>query len=414
MRRLLAGVPLFFTVFLFSVPPAAAQENWSQFRGPRADGVGTADNLPVEFGEEKNVTWKTAIHGKGWASPVVWGNQVWTATATEDGKELFAVCVDLKTGEIIHDVKVFDVAEPEFCHPTNSYASCTPTVEEGRVYVHFGSYGTACLDTATGKTLWERRDLPCDHFRGPASSPTLFGDLLFLNFDGFDVQYVVALNKKTGKTVWKKDRDIDYGTDNGDYKKAYGTSMVFELGGRQQLVSPAAFETIAYDVQTGDQLWKVRHEGTNAAAPPILADGLLYLCVGSGGGMLAVRPDENAEQVQIEWKYAKSVPKRGSPLLFDGLLYLFNDSGVATCLDARTGDEVWQTRIDGSYWSSPVAADGKIFACSQEGHVNVLAPGREFKLLAANQFESGFNASPAIADNALFVRSFTHLYRIEE
>ena len=128
-------------------------------------------NHPRKWSETENVRWKTAIHGKGWSSPVVLNNQIWLTTAPEDGKELFAMCLDANTGSILHDIKVFDVAKPEFCHATNSYASCSPVIEPGRVYVHYGSYGTACLDTATGKKLWERQDFPCDHFRGPASSP---------------------------------------------------------------------------------------------------------------------------------------------------------------------------------------------------------------------------------------------------
>ena len=179
---------------LIATASARAEEPyWNQFRGPHADGASATARPPIEFDDEKNVLWKTPIHGKGWSSPVVWEQQIWLTTAPVDGTELFAVCVNLNSGQIEHDLRVFEVADPNFCHPTNSYASCTPVVEAGRVYVHFGSYGTACLDTRTGKKLWERRDLECDHFRGPGSSPILHGDLLIIQFDGVDVQYVVAL-----------------------------------------------------------------------------------------------------------------------------------------------------------------------------------------------------------------------------
>src|SRR5207237_3301736 len=137
-------------------------------------------------------------------------------------------------GNIVHDIHLFDVEKPGYCPSLNSYASPTPVVEAGRVYVHFGSYGTACLDTATGKTLWTRRDLPCDHWRAPGSSPILYNGLLFLHFDGFDAQYVAALDKTTGRTVWKRDRDIDYGTDNGDLKKAISTTTVRTVNGEAQ------------------------------------------------------------------------------------------------------------------------------------------------------------------------------------
>src|ERR1700733_7154836 len=198
-----------------------AAENWPQFRGPNGDGMSDATGLPVTFSETENVRWKTAIHGKGWSSPVVWGDQIWLTTATEDGKQMYAVCVDLNTGELKRDIKLWDIDNPQFCHPYNSYASSPPVIEAGRAYVHFGVHGTAALDTATGQVLWTRQDLPCNHFRGAGSSPIIVDSLLILTFDGFDYNYLVALDKSTGATVWKHDRNIDYGNDNGDYHKAF-------------------------------------------------------------------------------------------------------------------------------------------------------------------------------------------------
>jgi len=147
---------------------ASAGENWPEFRGPAANGHSDATGLAWKWNEQENVTWKTPIHDRGWSSPVIWGSQVWVTTATEDGRQLFAVCLDRASGRIVHDVKVFDVAHPEKIAPVNSYASPTPAIEAGRVYVHYGTYGTACLDTRTGKTLWSRRDLNCDHHMAPA------------------------------------------------------------------------------------------------------------------------------------------------------------------------------------------------------------------------------------------------------
>ncbi|MBI1930053.1 PQQ-binding-like beta-propeller repeat protein [Candidatus Poribacteria bacterium] len=186
------------------------KDYWNQFRGPNGDGKTLATDLLVEFGETQHVRWKTAIHGKGYSSPVVWDDQIWLTTAPDDGRELFAICVDLDSGEIVHDIKVFDVAQPKLEYPhLNSHATPTPVVEDGRVYVHFGTYGTACLDTKSGKKLWERRDLNCDHRVRPASSPIIDGDSLFLVFDGVDVQFVVALDKKTGKTLWLRNREVE-------------------------------------------------------------------------------------------------------------------------------------------------------------------------------------------------------------
>ncbi len=244
----------------------AAQGEWPQFRGPRGDGHSDARGIPREWSESKNIRWKVPVHGRGWSSPVIWGRQIWMTTATPEGKELFAVCVDRETGKIVHDVNVFDVENPPYINPMNSYASPTPVVEEGRLYVSFGSMGTACLDTATAKTIWTRRDFPCDHYRGPGSSPFVYGDLLIVHFDGYDFQYVVALDKKTGRTVWKTDRSIDYGTDDGDFKKAFCTPIVIEAGGKPQLISPGSRAAIAYEPLTGKEIWRVRFHSFSSTA----------------------------------------------------------------------------------------------------------------------------------------------------
>jgi len=403
------------TAFVF------AGENWPQYRGPHEDGHSDAAGLPVTWSEKENIVWKTAIHDKGWSSPVVWGDQVWMTTAKADGTQMFAVCVDRKTGEVSNALKVFDVEKPvPLKNGTNTYASPTPTIEEGRVYVHFGSYGTACLDAKTGAKLWERRDLRCDHWRGPASSPILFGGLLILTFDGFDAQYVVALDKKTGQTVWKsdRDRDFDYGTDDGDRRKAFATPAVITVKGKPELISPAAIATTAFDPLTGKVLWVVYHGGMNVTQPPLFGLGKVFLCTGDGGlKMLAVRPDGAGDvtKTHIDWKYSKNVPSRSSPILVDDLLYFANEmGGMLSCIDAKNGDPVWQERLGGSFWASPIYADGRLYLFNDEGTTTVGEIGRTWKKLAANKLDDGCMASPAVAGKSLFVRTRTHLYRIEK
>lgn len=389
--------------------------NWPEFRGPNGAGHAAAGSKPpTTWSEKENILWKTAIHGKGWSSPVILNNQIWLTTAPEDGKQLSALCLDANTGSILHDIKVFDVEKPAFCHATNSYASCSPVIEPGKVYIHFGSYGTACLDTATGKKLWERRDFPCDHFRGPASSPLLFEDLLILSFDGVDQQYLAAVNKNTGKTVWKKTRSTDYKTSNGDNKKAYSTPGLFNINGQVQMVSPGAMASIAYNPRTGDELWSVRHGGMNAAARVLHGQGHFYLTTGDGPTNLIAVPDQGASHRTITWTATKTVPKRSSPLLVDGLLYMVSDAGIITCLDATTGKELWQKRHAGNFWASPLYADGKLYFPNQEGNTIVLAAGKEYKLLAENKLDIGCTASPAVVGNALILRTRTHVYRVEK
>jgi outer membrane protein assembly factor BamB len=408
---------LIASLLVLTASPANAEEVWTQFRGPDGAGLSDATGLPMEWSESKHVKWKTQLPGKAWSSPVVWDEQVWVTNATVDGKRLSAVCLDRASGKVLRDLLVFAIAKPQFCYPFNSYASPTPVIEEGRIYVHYGSHGTACLDTATGKKLWTRQDLPCDHHRGAGSSPIVYGNLLVLTFDGFNVQYLVALDKNTGKTVWKHDRQIDYGTTNGDSMKAYGTPAVIEAAGRLQLISPSAGATVAYDPLTGDELWRVRSGGMNAAAPPLFAHGMLLINTADGGfRQFAVRPDGSGDvtETHVEWKEQEAIPSRCAPLVVDDLLFMTTEAGIFSCLEAATGKLVWRQRLGGHYSASPVYADGHIYFSSEDGDYPVVAATREYTLLATNQLEAGSMASPAIAGKAIFLRTKTHLYRIEE
>jgi outer membrane protein assembly factor BamB len=396
---------------------ADPDDNWPEFRGGGGTGHANAKGLPVRWSEKENVTWKVPVRGKAWSSPVVWGEQIWVTTAPADGKELFALAFDRQTGKKLHDVKVFDNPKPAFCIETNSYASSTPCIEEGRVYVHFGSAGTACLDTATGKKLWERRDLPCNHWRGPASSPILWRDRLCIHFDGYDLQYVVALDKKTGETLWKKDRSFKYGALDGDLKKAYATPAVFDVNGKLELVSPAAFGTIAYDPMTGEEIWKVVHGGMNASARPLFVNGRFLLCTSDGGlGLLAVSSGGAGDvtKTSILWSTKKAVPNRSSPILVGDRLYMISSDGVVSRVDTRTGATLRQERLAGKFWASPIYADGRLYFCNDVGMTYVVDVSMGWKVLAANRLADGFMASPAVAGNALILRTRTHLYCIEQ
>ncbi len=402
---------------IWSCAPLRAGENWPQFRGPQANGQTLAKGLPVTFGEAENVRWKTPVHGKAWSSPVVWDQQIWMSTGTKDGNELGAVCVDAESGKIVHDVVVLKIEKPEFCHPMNSYGTPTPVIEKGRVYVHFGTYGTACLDTATAKTQWTRQDFPCNHFRGPASSPIVVDDLLMLTFDGIDVQYLVALDKTTGKTVWKRDRKIVFDTPDTDYHKAYSTPAVIAVNGQPQLVSPSAGATIAYVPKTGEEIWRVRSGGMNAAALPLFGNGLVYATSAAGGYQLfAVRPDGRGDvtDTHVAWKFSKNAPTRSSQILLGERMFMISDAGVISCVDAKTGQSVWQKRLGGAFSASPLYAEGRIYFFGEEGEVPVIAAADEYQLLANNKLGDGFMASPAVYGDSLILRSRTHLYRIEK
>ena len=409
---------------LSSAAPGA--ENWPQFRGPAGTGHSDSRGLPLTWSETKNVVWKTAIHDRGWSSPVIFGTQIWLTSATKDGRELFVLCIDRDTGKIIRDLKLFDVAEPQFVHPFNSPASPTPVIEEGRVYITFGSAGTACIDTRTFRVLWERRDIECNHFRGAGSSPVLFGNLLLMHFDGSDRQFVMALDKSTGKTVWKTDRSIDFKdldkngkpVADGDERKAFSTPQVERINGRWEMISLGANAAYSYDPLTGKELWRVEERGQHSASTrPVIGHGMIYFPTGfSVGQLFAVRTGGEGliTDTHVQWKVKRGVSNKPSILLVGDLIYLIGDTGIASCIDAKTGEQVWQQRIGGEYSASPVYADGRLWFFSQEGKTTVLAPGRTFEKLAESQLDEGFMASPAIAGKAFYLRTRTHLYRIEE
>jgi outer membrane protein assembly factor BamB len=408
---------LWFSTATLAVSTVGAGDHWPQFRGPTADGQAGNPGVPLQWSETQNVRWKTPIHDRGWSSPVVWGNQIWLTTATPDGKRMFAVCVDRDSGKIVHDVKIFDVEKPLPIHDLNSYASPTPVIEAGRVFVHFGSYGTACLDTGTGKTLWTRRDLPCDHFRGPGSSPILIGDHFIVHLDGFDFQYVVALDKKTGQTAWKTDRSVPWGNTDGDFKKAFSTPLLIEVDGRLELVSSGSKAAMAYDPATGRELWKIRYDQFSSTARPVFGHGLVFINTGFGkADLLAVRPGGSGDVTDshVVWKATRGIPSKPSPVLVDDLLFMVHDGGVANCLEAKTGAEVWSMRLGGAFSASPIVADGRVYFFSQQGITSVVKPGRKFELLATNKLADGFMASPAVAGKAIFLRTEKALYCIQE
>ena len=410
---------------LLSSASLLAADNWPQFRGPTGDGHSDATGLPIKFGEGDHVKWKTAIHGKAWSSPVIWGSQIWLTTANEEGTELGVVCVDKESGKILRDDILFRIATPQFCHKFNSYASPTPVIEEGRVYVTFGSPGTACLDTKTGKKLWERTDFVCNHYRGAGSSPILWGDLLIMNFDGSDAQFIVALDKKTGKTAWQTKRSTDYGDlapdgtvkNEGDYRKAFATSHVYMQDGQPILLSSGAKAHYAYDPRTGKEIWRFDEPASHSAATrPVIGDGVVYIPAGFGkGGLLALKLGGSGvlSAKDVVWRLSKAVPNKPSVTLSGGLLFAVNDGGIASCLDAKTGDTIWSERLGGNFSASPVLSEGRLYAGNEEGKFYVFEAGRTFKVLAENQFPDGFMASPAVSGKALYLRSKTSLYRIE-
>jgi outer membrane protein assembly factor BamB len=403
----------------------AATENWPSYRGPGDQGHADTDQLPTEWSESRNVAWKIPVAGKAWSSPVTWGERIWLTNAPPEGTRGSILCIDKKSGKKLYERKLFVNVAPQYCHPFNSYASPTPVLEEGRVYVSFGSPYNACLDAASGEVLWERKDFVCNHFRGAGSSPFLYKNLLILHFDGSDHQYVVAMDKMTGKTVWRTKRSVDFQDldatsgepkREGDMRKAFSTPTILKVGGRDILLSLGSMALYAYEPETGKELWRIETIGVySGSTRPVTGHGLVFMPMGFGKSvLLAIRPDGagNVTKTHIAWKHTRVVPKRSSVLLAGDLLMVVDDGGIAACLEAKTGETVWKKRLGGNFSASPILAGGKVYFFDEEGKSTVIEAGREFKIVAENELDTGCMGSPAISGNTLIVRTKTHLYAI--
>ncbi len=407
--------------------------HWPDFRGPLYNGIvpastdGALLGLPLVWSESNNVVWKTPVPLKGWSTPVIWGDRIWLTTASEDGLEMFALCLDRNTGQILINRKLYTNEAPEpLGNDVNGYASPSPVIEEGRVYVHFGSYGTACLDSQSGETIWERHDYPCRHFRGPGSSPFIYKDKLILTFDGIDLQYVVALDKATGREIWRTDRATEW-TDldangkakrDGDFRKAFCTPIVTTIDGREQLIAPGSMTVYAYDPRNGSEIWRVRDSGYSAACRPVVGNGMGFFSIGQGpGGYIGVRLGDMKGDVtssHLMWTQNQGMSKRSSPIFVDDLLYMANEGGIICCLEPKTGGFIWKERLPGNVTASPIHADGRLYFFDEDGKATILKPGRIYQVLQTNQLDDGMMASPVVDGKSLYLRTKTHLYRIEE
>src|SRR5215467_595149 len=399
MEPVMTKTFLFLSLLFFSW-------DWPEFRGPTGQGLSDERGLPMVWSETKNLRWKAAIPGRGWSSPAIQGDRIWLTTATEEGKSLRAISVDRNTGAIVQNVEVFRLKSLGNLNSKNSQASPTPVLEGDRVYLHFGAYGTACI-TQSGEVIWKTR-LDYDNGQhGPGGSPVIYDNLLILSCDGQDVQYVVALDKMTGKVRWKKFRE--------GYQ-AYTTPLVVRLAAGDQVISPGAFRAVSYEPRTGKELWQVRYgDGFSNVPRPVYGNGLVFICTGfQQPSLLAVRLDGRGDVTKshIAWTLKRGVSLTPSPLLVGDELYMVSDNGVASCIDAKTGAPYWQVRLGGNHSASPIYADGRIYFLSEEGESVVIAPGKEFKALAKNQLDGPTLASMAVSGGSIFVRSQTHLYRL--
>jgi hypothetical protein len=427
-------IPAFFAI-------AVADDEWPQFRGPDGQGHTAAKNLPLKWSESESVAWKTPIPGEGHSSPVISGNQIWLTTAivetlTEEETQkrlatiknpqglqlagtlrLQAVCVNRETGAILHSITLFSIETPEPRHALNSYASPTPVIAGGQVFFHFGTYGTAAVNRETAEVLWKNDSLKLDHQNGPGSSPIVWKDLLIVHLDGTNTQSIAALKTSSGEVAWQTKRSGQMDP-TPELQKAYGTPLLVELADRPLLISPAANWVYGYDARTGEEIWKASYGklGFSTVPRPVIRGDTVYVATSyMQSRLLAVKYTGTGDVTasHISWMSDRQIPQKPSMVVVDNRLYFVSDKGIVRCLDADSGEEKWFERLPGDYSASPLAAGDRIYFCNHDGVCTVLRAGDTFEVLATNQLDSGLMASPAVAGNALFLRTLYSLYRIE-
>jgi outer membrane protein assembly factor BamB len=412
--------------FLFYFEQSNSQDNrnWTHFRGSNLTGLAVSENIPLNW-NDSTIIWRSIIHDNGYSSPVVYGNQIWVTTSKTDGKELYAVCIDFQTGQIIYDIKVFTPDEVEGKHSLNTYASPTPCIEKGFVYVHYGSMGTACINTGNGLIVWKRTDLKCKHVQGPASSPVIYKNLLILHFEGTDVRFIVALDKSNGKLIWRSDRPAEpYEQLSEIGRKAYITPLIINVKGRDMLISNGSAVCIAYNPDSGKEIWRVIDGAESTIAMPFTENGVVFWYTGymvakdgtDFTDLLAVNPDGVGDitNSNVIWKKQDGLSRNQclTPVIKDGLIYTVNTRNILMCIDASTGEEIWSTHVNSKYDASPIYVNGNIWFFSEKGEVLVIRAGRKYEIVAQNQMDSGIWATPAILRNSVILRTQKYLYRI--
>lgn len=416
----------FLRVFSLAVAAIAAtgiaRADWTDFRGPTGQGHATAKGLPLEWGSDKNIAWRTELPGRAWSSPIYAHGKVFLTNALpvnpeepELGVSLRVLAVDAPSGRLLWDREVLRQTDPAALrqHDKNSHASPSPVFEKGRIYAHFGHHGTACVDE-TGKVLWSTREHRYPPVHGTGGSPVLVDDLLIFNADGAADPAVIALDKATGMLRWKAPRPPSPARS----KFSFSTPLLIQVKGQPQLITPGSGIVQALDPTDGSEIWHAFYGAGFSVVPrPVYAHGLVFLSSGYQRPVgYAIRADGKGDvtDTHVAWTTTKRVPLNPSMLVVGEELYMLADSGILSCLDAKTGQVHYEERVLGSSSASLLAAEGRIYAVDELGKAVVVKAGRTFQLLATNDLQERTLASFAVCDSDLLIRTEKALYRISK
>ena len=432
----------YFFYFLLSLPLGIVSADWQQWRGPNASGHAPKGDYPKTWNPKLNIEWKSKLPGRGHSSPVTEGSNIWITTALEtpasekekmerlkknDGLpsvtvlskvSLYALQIDPDSGEVLQKIKVFEKKQPQWVHKLNSYASPTPVLENQRLYLHFGAFGNACIDTQSHEIIWKNNqsDLWVMHENGPGSSPIIWQDLMIFHLDGSDRQSVVALYKDTGKIAWQTKRSGEM-RDNPQFQKSYSTPVIAQSKGQPILISCAADWVYGYNPANGRELWKIKYGilGFSNVARPVLGHGMFFISTCFMKGEIHAYRYEGLEVPKLVWKMTKAAPKIPSPTLIGNELYVINDGGILSCMDALNGELYWRERLDGEFSASPIYANGLLYLSDRAGKTTVIRPGKSLQIIAENELDgSSQMATLAPHGDSFLVRTNEAFYRIQK
>ena len=413
MRRTPYTLLIYVTLSTSSIN---AKADWPEFRGSSYVGHALKSDVPLRWSDRDNIRWKVKVPGNAWSTPVVAGGHIFVTTAVtkQNDLSLQARCYNLTSGEQIWEREAFKVEDGRI-HKKNSHASPSPIYEKGRLYVHYGHNGTACIDARDGKVLWKQTGLPYKPVHGNGGSPLLFGNQLFFSCDGAEAPFVAALDKYTGRVVWKIPRNVEVSR-----PFSFSTPLPIEVDGKPQIIIPGSGAVVAYHPKEGSEIWRFRYgEGYSVVPRPVYYKGMIYVCSGfNQANLFAIKVDGRGDvtDTHLVWSEQKTIPKESSPIIVDDQLYLNDDKGVLTCFDAATGAVHYRERLDGKggYSASPVYASGHLFFHNGDGTTTVIKPGKNFEKVAENKLNAFGLSSLAVTNDGFIVRTEGHLWRISE
>ena len=388
--------------------------DWPQFRGPNSDGHSAEPTTPMEWSDTKNVAWKISVPGLGWSSPAIANGKVFLTTAVPQGEglSLRVLAVDAADGKTIWDREFRAVEKTPSIHTKNSHASPTPIIHDRSVFVHFGALGMARLSADDGAVQWMNSELEYSPVHGSGGTPVLHDGRLFVACDGSSNPYVAAIDAKTGKIAWKTPRSIE-----ARISHSFVTAAVTVVDGRAQLLAPGPDHLAVYDLETGAEISKVRAPGWSVVPQPAIGHGMVFYNHDfDNPELMAVKLGGvgDVTDSHVVWRIKRGAPSTPSPLLVGDELYFVSDNGIASCVDAKTGEHHWAERLGGNFSASPVLANGRVLFLNETGEATWVQQGKEFAILGKNEVPGRTFATPAFSDGAMYLRTDETLYKFAE